>query len=310
MSRFLPDKYKPEGGFSLSGLPILLAVLCAAGVGLGWLASFIGQWFYLILLFPIGIGLGLGIVGFIVGHLTKMRSRLMAVLLGVIAASAAILSMHYFNYQRFLHKRPELLKDVPPLDNLPVGGLDAKTLEALQLLKQIQAVDSFPSYLHQQAVQGVTISKLGRNDGNNLGYVGTWIYWGLELAAVAFAVIMLLIVGTAAPFCSACNSWKDERRLGTLQGQGGNVADLLNNGEIERLREHDPAPAGGNLIAKVAVCPSCKNDAPIVVKLEEVTKNQKGEESKKELVHLVYPGEALAEFETVFAAKPESTEEK
>ena len=59
MSRFTPEDYKAEGGFSLLGVPVLLAALCVAAVGLGWLASYIGQWFYLILLFPIGLTSGI-----------------------------------------------------------------------------------------------------------------------------------------------------------------------------------------------------------------------------------------------------------
>jgi len=39
-----------------------------------------------------------------------------------------------------------------------------------------------------------------------------------------------------------------------------------------------------------------------------VTTNAKGEESKSELVHLSYPGEALAEFEAVFAKRDASGE--
>ncbi|HMF15384.1 MAG TPA: hypothetical protein VKE94_23880 [Gemmataceae bacterium] len=309
MSRFHAEQYKPEGGFSVIGLAILLVALCAAGVGLGWLASFLSQWFYLIVLFPAGIGFCLLLVGLVVGQHTKMRSRSLSVLLGLISSGVAMLSMHYFDYQRFLHERQELLKEVAPLDNLPAGDVDAQTAEALQHLKQIRAVESFPSYLNQEATQGVTISRLGK-DGMNLGYVGTWIYWGFELVVVAAMVTLGLVGGAAEPFCSACDSWKQARRLGTLQRKDADVAALLSNGEIERLQEHDPAPTGGNLILTAAVCPNCKSDSPIAVKLEEVTKNEKGEESKNKLIHLVYPGEALAAFEALFANKPELTEEK
>src|SRR5262245_30115975 len=105
MSQFVPETYRPEGGFSLVGLPILLGLLCAAGVGLGWLASFIGQWFYLIVLFPAGIGIGLILVGSTVGHLAKMRSPGLGVLLGLVSPGVALLAMHYSNYQRFLKRR-------------------------------------------------------------------------------------------------------------------------------------------------------------------------------------------------------------
>ena len=46
---------------------------CAAGAALGWLASFIGQYFYLIFVFPLGIGFGLVTAGglFVAAHFLR-----------------------------------------------------------------------------------------------------------------------------------------------------------------------------------------------------------------------------------------------
>ncbi len=308
MSRFVPEPYKADGGFSVTGLPILVVALCAAAAGLGWLASFIGQWFYLILLFPIGIGFGLVFAGAGVGHYTKMRSPGVAVLLGLVSSAVAVLSMHYFNYQRFLTQREEVLKMAPLLDMLPANPADPKMAEAVGHLKEIREVNSFPRYLNMEARQGVSISHRGQ-EGFNLGYVGTWIYWGLEFVAVAFMAAGGLLVGAAAPYCSACDSWKVQKQLGTLHGKGESVDVYLSNGEIERLQAHDPAPSGGDLVLSAAVCPRCQTESPIAVKLESLTKNAKGEIEKKELLHVTYPGEALPELEALFVPKPKPAEE-
>jgi len=308
VSRFLPEEYKSDGGFSVTGLPILVVSMCAAAVGLGWLASFIGQWFYLILMFPLGIGLCLIGIGLFVGRLTKMRSPALAALLGLVSAVLALVGMHYFNYLRFLPVRQEILVMAPLLDNLPAGVKNAELAEAAAYLKQVRMADSFSAYMNMEARQGVTISHRGK-DGFNLGYVGTWIYWGLELVGVAIMATLGLMGGAMAPFCSGCNEWKEVRHLGTLDRKGVNVAAFLSSGEIERLKEHDPAPVGGDLVLTAAVCSSCQGSSPIAVKLEELTKNAKGELVKKELVHLTYPGEALPEFEALFQSQPERTEE-
>src|SRR5881628_3245839 len=47
LPRFEPEPYQPDGGFSVVRLPLLMGVLLVAALALGWLASFIGQWFYL-----------------------------------------------------------------------------------------------------------------------------------------------------------------------------------------------------------------------------------------------------------------------
>jgi hypothetical protein len=303
VSQFVPEEYVPEGGFSAAGLPVLLAGLGAAAVGLGWVASFIGQWFYLILVFPVAIGLGLIGVGVLLGRLTKMRSPGLAVLFGLVSATLAIVAMHYFNYQRFLKQRDEVLKKVPDLDAVQAPLHDPKEAEAVQFLRDARKVNSFPSYVTFEARQGVTISGRGKG-GLNLGFTGTWIYWGVELAVVAGMAIFGLIGGAAAPFCSTCKDWKQERPLGTLERRDTDVAAVLRSGEIERLKAYDPALGGGNLVVTAAVCPNCKGEAPISVRLVEVTKNEKGEEQRNELAHVTYPGAALPEFEALFGIPP------
>jgi hypothetical protein len=272
MSRFSPEEYKAEGGFSLLGVPVLLAALCAAAVGLGWLASFIGQAFYLILLFPIGIGAGLVFVGLLVGKPTKMRNPLLAGLFGLISSAVAIVSLHYFDYQRTI-----------------AGG-------------PIPGINSFLDYMHLRATIGETISGSNGKGGFNLGYIGSCIYWGVELLIVAFMATLGMIGAAVEPFCSVCNSWKKERKLGQLDPKEGDVAALLREGEIERLKDHDPSPTAGELVLNATVCPNCNADVPITVKLVSVTRNAKKEEERKELVHLTYPGEALADLEAVFVS--------
>jgi hypothetical protein len=276
MGRYSPEDYTPDGGFSPAGLPLLLVGLIASAIGLGWLASFIGQWFYLILLFPLGIGFGLIAAGVIFGRLGKMRSPGLACLLGLLSAVVAMLAMHYFDYRR-------LVQDAAPGEGST--GLF--------------------SYLNAAATVGVTINGKGGRGGWNLGYTGTWIYWSLELLVVAVMSTLGMVAGATAPFCSDCNVWKEEKKLGTLGANGNEAAEHLRNGAVERLQEHEPGPLGGSFPLLVWVCPNCKSEGTIAVKLQSVTKNAKGEEDTKELVHLTYPGKALAELEALFSPRPE-----
>src|SRR5215831_10694196 len=102
MSRFTTEPYRAEGGFSVTGLPVLLVIMVAVAGAMGWLASFVRhQWFYLVLVFPAGIGLVLFFTGMAAGKLTRMRSPLMAGLIALVASGVAMVAMHYFDYLRF-----------------------------------------------------------------------------------------------------------------------------------------------------------------------------------------------------------------
>ena len=328
MNHFQPVPYKSEGGFSAASVPILLALLCLAGAVLGWLASLISQWFYLIVLFPLGIGFGLVMVGGLGGHLTKMRSRGLAAVLGLAGSSVAVLTMHYFDYQRFLSQRESLLSAELPPEGQPgtgskpgvaepqqflagaaarrahTGVRDTLTPEAGEFLRRAKAVNSLSAYMEFAATQGVSIGRIGSSK-SNLGYVGTWIYWFFEWAMVAFMTTMGLILFATAPFCSSCNTWKVERPLGTLRGDGAEAAEILATGEIQRLTGLRPAVVGGPLELSASVCPNCKTASSVVIKLVEVTKKSKNEVQRTELgEQLTYPGGALSEFESLFGDKP------
>jgi hypothetical protein len=112
------------------------------------------------------------------------------------------------------------------------------------------------------------------------------------------------------PFCPACETWKEEKALGTLAGNEDEVIALLKSGEVERLAGYSPRSTDANrdrpvLLLSAAFCPRCRDQSSIAVKLERTTMNDKGEEEQTELTHLSYPGEALAHFEALFGVPEE-----
>jgi hypothetical protein len=310
-TKFRPKPYKADGGFNPLGLPILMLALCVAATALGWLASFIGQKFYLIFLFPLGIGAGVAVVGALVGHLTKMRNTIVAMVFGLVSGGVAVVAMHYFDYQRFLDERMLIgaAINLNQVEDTPLQGLTPEQAKVFQELKGVRDVNSLGSFMHFQATQGVSIGKIGQG-GANLGFTGTWIYWVVELLAVAGMTAAGLCVMAAAPFCADCNKWKADKKLGTLATKGDDIVDVLKAGELNELHDFDPAADGGNVSLTAYVCPACKSDGTIVIKIEELVKKNKTEEEKKELDKLVYPGKALAAFKAVFRSVAKSKKKK
>lgn len=288
--QFEVSPYQAEGGFSMSGAFIMLGMVLAAGAVLGFAASFVSSYFYLILLFPCAIACGVGFVGNVGVWIGKMRSPLLGGFIGLLGGCAAMLSMHYFDYQQFLSKARELppeIRDIVDFDKV-----------------------SFIDYMEAQAEQGVEV-KFGRGgkdkNGFNLGYVGSIIYWIVEVLIVAVIAFCFTAGRSAEPYCNQCHTWKNKRVFGPFFVDNETAVSILYSGEVSKLVDivsfSEPAVSKPSCVLNVADCRSCAEDSPLDVQLSLITKNDKGEAEETELIHCTYPGRALKVFEHIFTPR-------
>jgi hypothetical protein len=317
--RFETVPYRPDGGFGMVGSGILIGLSLLAAVALGWLLSFVERWMWLILIFPLIIGALVGVVGILAIKFGKVRSPALGGVAGLLAGCVAMLSMHYFDY---LALRAETNRAIPPegravLEVMTPAWIDALPREqqepAREARRLVLGVKSFPAYMDFEATNGVTIQRTGHGGahdrGMNLGYVGSFIYWGVEVLIVAGVAFVLMKGAAAMPFCRDCQAWKTERKLGTLTFRPGDVGGAglvaaLGSGDVARLVDHNPSVGDGPLHLSAAVCPRCGEQGPIDVKLLHKYKTAKNEDKAQELLHVTYPGEALPALEAVFQTPP------
>jgi hypothetical protein len=261
LPRFAAEPYEPDGGCSFGGGALLIGLSLPAGVLLGFVASFIGQWMYLILIFPLGIGLLLGLAGALGIKVGKVRSPWLAGLAGFIGGCVAMISVQFFDYLRY------------------AAGMT-----------------NFFGYIDLAAQHGVTIGRTAPSStdkGINLGYVGTYIYWFVELLIVALVAFVIMRNTASEPFCTECQTWKKRRKLATFRSTLDRLVIALEEGDLVRLLvEEEWSPKGGEGLLTACVCPECQSRGTIDVKLEQVTKTAKNQETRKELVHVTYPGKA------------------
>jgi hypothetical protein len=279
--RFEPWPYQPEGGVSGYGVPVLLLCMVLGGVLFGWLAALISQWMYLVIVFPCAIGLGVFGAGYLGVRIGKVRSPVVGALTGLLGGFVAVLTLHYGIYLRAVSE----------------AGLDPSFRFS---------VPDFVRFVDARARDGVrlTSSRGGyqKDSGINLGHVGSYIYWFVEFLFVAGIGLCGILLAASQPFCGRCKSWKQKRPLGTLDGPGKQVVNVLKDGDLEQLAEFTPAPKGGTLVLTASVCRNCKK-ADFDVKLEQITPGaKKGQEKRNELAHLTFPHAALAAFEDVFGS--------
>lgn len=168
-----------------------------------------------------------------------------------------------------------------------------------------QAVEEigFGEYLSWRATQGTPVFIPKAHDKLVLGRLGSFILWGLEAALAGLLAGAAMAVRARRPFCLECQTWKTTRQLGRLRLPAELARDVFEAGEVRKLDRGDFTPAGGPIRLTVATCPRCGDRAPVEVKVEEVTLNDKNAEVAKELAHLTYPGEALPVLEGLAAPR-------
>lgn len=279
--RFVPVPYRPEGGFGFLGLPLMLGILLLGAALLGWLASFVGRWYYVILLYPLAMGIGLAFIGFYAVHVAKVRNPTLAGMVGALSALVAIGTMHYCDYQHVL----------ADLDS----GESRLPLVVRATLSQRRG---FEVYLVSMARLGLTVVGRGES-GFHLGEVATITYWLVELLVVGSLTVIATRSEAHAPFCSECGEWKEERPLGHLQGHAADLVHLCRKGELAVLPEHAIPGERGELAVSAWVCPHCGVRAPIELRLEQGTMAAHASGAPA-LLHLTFPGEAYPMLEQMF----------
>jgi hypothetical protein len=310
LQTYSPHPYSSDGGFSATGLFLTTVVGIAVAVVLGVAAGIVGQFFYAVLLFPIGIGLAVGAAMHWVIQYTKIRTPVACGVAGLVAGIVAAATMHYCNYVCFQRQmqeaaldEKEMLADLATTSDASERDYLRAALAEYQADPEVAAareVDSITSYMDFSARQGVEISPMhGQSSGLNLGYTGTYVYWATEAFIVAFIAAAVARRRASAPFCLKCDNWKATRELGALSAAPKAVAELVQSG---RLMDLSGIPASKKHEAAISVCecPSCPNEGEVVIQVDQVTYN-KGQRTKSPIARAIYPRAAADELTQFFA---------
>jgi len=299
--------YQPDGGFTTSGLVTMLGAMLVAGAGIGFAAHWVSQLFYLIILFPILIGLFLGAVGMRLVKFANLRNPLLGGLAGFVGGVSAMTMMHYFDYQKFRRDVVNNAPDVADVARMPAGQREGEYPQfenPAGARELVEAYASFPGFMNFEARQGVEIKSTRGSSSSakplNLGFVGSYIYWVVELLIVAGITFAMVRGQTREPFCAECSLWKSFRRLGAFAGEPDAALAGVTSGDVSALAAAKPGALSGPLELHVAECANCRR-AGASVKLEQLTTNHKGQLERKVLAHTVWPAESVGVLDSLFA---------
>lgn len=232
--------YKPSNVVPTSGYAwFLLTALVTGGVA-GGVVSFIGAFFYLILLFPLGMGLvGAGATRVAIKS-GKVRNPNIALLFGALTGASIYGSMHVFDYFRFQQQLTKELREFYSTE------IEQEVTESGRTEEQVlqDATDAFLldevgqtgfwGYLNFFARQGFSISRMS-SGGIPVGGAFTWAYWAIKLGVIV-VISGLSGSGTAQePFNEKRNEWYEApKRVGNVPEEASQqFVDLLNNDNYE-----------------------------------------------------------------------------
>jgi hypothetical protein len=303
---YRPDRISPPAGM----LMLLCAMLIAGGI-LGFLVHIIRQYFYLIGVFPVLIGLVMGAVGVFMVKAGRIRNPWVAGIAAFFGGVAAMTLMHHFDYeslQKNLASVPPQMKMLaamnPQQRQAALATSDLTSAERRELEEEflpMLRIGNFFDYLNYRAHVGVSLKKAGRSGGGmNLGYTGTWIYWIIELLIVAGIALVMVRSSAAEPFCAPCDKWKETRKLGFLGNDPTTATSAINSGNLNTIQASSPGQIGTPLQVSAACCGNCGDAGEIDVKLQHVTLDKEGKLQEKTLTHVTYPATALPALESLF----------
>lgn len=220
----------------LMGVLWLFGYVLLAGIVIGGLISLIGNFIYLILIFPIIMGVASGAVINSVVTSQKIRSPFVVIVAGLFATLVIYGSMHFADYLQF---RNAMAKEVQSQVIAEYGEEAPK--EDIQtfinyILVQETGLPGFIGYILLSAREGVSISSVGvgssNDSGINLGAF-TWLYWLVEMGIIAWASIDPAYKKTRDLFCEHCDTW-------VAQGDhiGGIRPESIDQG-IELIKRRD-----------------------------------------------------------------------
>lgn len=177
------------------------------GALIGSIFGVIGSFFYLILWFPIIMGITNGQIIKDSAKYTKTRNTYFFMVTSILATIALYITFHYMRYIGFW--------GVVTLQAF--GDFSDKSLEAGKIvveyaLKEETGYSGFIGYMLYKAQQGVSIGRIFRSNSLNLGPTFTWFYWLFEFGLISFFTIITGKQILNKRFCELCNSWYTEKK--------------------------------------------------------------------------------------------------
>ena len=276
--------YQPSLAAPAGGVLILVVAVLLGGTAVGVLVSLLTNLVYLILVFPLIMGLVGGAIVAAAVRSGKIRNPGIAIAAAVLIGIIIYAAMWTTGYVQFRNNSNADWLAKNPSANLAEAdaGFDSE-------LRLSTGQSGFLGYVLHEAAEGVSVGRIGSSDQNllNLGPILSWIYWVVELIIILWASIRTGSKPAYEPFCETCGRWYEKPQLlGSLgASRSKEVLNLVENEQYVKLGEElQSNPALPNVgIFMTTPTPDCPNGDVLLVVRSQV-RDSRGNPTAKELV--------------------------
>ncbi len=291
---------------TLKGLSLLFGGLLITGVIIGAIASFVGNYIYLILLFPMVMGL---IAGFVLKSIVvseKIRSSFVVVIAGIFSAVLIYGSMHFFDYLQFRNSLAKVIQQRAIAANGTAAPEENVQAYIDYLLAEETNFPGFLGFVLLEAKEGMTISEVGAGShGTPLNLKAfTWLLWFVEMCLIGGIAMGAAYKIAKDLFCEQCDTWVPQQ-----EHVGGVKPEFLDQA-VERIKCRDFAGLAQMLQLDsgfpsvefyTRTCKTC-NTFPFYLMGFGVSAGRKGQTQSKLLVGQVLTASERFAFTSALAA--------
>lgn len=232
-------------------LILLTALSAMLAIATGFVFAVISNYFYLIILFSLGIGFILAIGGAIFVEKTKFHHPRPAMAVGFLIGTLGFLSIRFFHYRDFQREVHAIVVQKAP----ELAAADKQALSDL-LLKRKVGRSGFPGYLlYRGNVVGAKIKSV------EIRGLPFWIIEFIEFFLIVLIPTLGFMGAAAKLFCTRCDRWFEEKTIFQTSLENYEKAiDCINRKDFEslnKLRHVGASELKTHLSVKLHHCPIC-----------------------------------------------------
>lgn len=292
--------YISANEFSFNGIVMLVLATIFAGIVLGLLLGFVGQFFFLVGIFPALVGIAGGYVLAQAIKKFKMPNKAVAILIGTLMAVMIYGSYTYFDYLQFQNQLYDAMVTFGDPTLYIFKDMDKATLTNF-LLQETTGSTGLIGYWKSTVNAGISIISMG-GMGSNFPFNPLWstLYLISEFLLIAGFAIKGAWERVNRPFCSGCEAWYDEGKyLASFEMQDEDkVINAIERDRFDDLKnlmraELSKPPC---LVLKVHLCLNCHNENPLL-ELSRLTVGDKGIPKYKRCLRGLITSSQLSELE-------------